>query len=362
MLGISHLLISGTAASLLLQTADPVLIAVGAIGGLLPDIDVSTSPAGRVFPWISGFFQETMPHRSMTHSIVASAVVAIVSYGMAIFMPNLIPIAFYGTAIFMPNLMPIASALTIGYTFGWFADCFTRGGVEMFWPSPVRCVCPGNRNLRLKTGSDTEYFVLCFLIVIALFTFNINSKGGILTQFDRLIASTSGVQGVYNGSGSTHKIIANIKGVRAGDRLKVDGQFQVIQPNGSGFIVLEPKTNKLYKAATDPDSQIIIEQITADVGKPAVTTIESVFVEDQVIGEVIGKFNRTNTNVFISGDLSVEDYDTSVLPRDPYQFKFIVATPTNIKLEAAPLKTVLKFLGDEFAVGSLQVRSITSSN
>jgi len=29
MLGISHLLISGTAASLLLQTADPVLIAVG---------------------------------------------------------------------------------------------------------------------------------------------------------------------------------------------------------------------------------------------------------------------------------------------------------------------------------------------
>jgi inner membrane protein len=43
MLGISHLLISGTAASLLLQTADPVLIAVGAIAGLLPDVDVSTS-------------------------------------------------------------------------------------------------------------------------------------------------------------------------------------------------------------------------------------------------------------------------------------------------------------------------------
>jgi len=68
MLGISHLLISGTAASLLLQTADPVLIAVGAIAGLLPDIDVSTSPAGKVFPWISGYFQETMPHTSMTHS------------------------------------------------------------------------------------------------------------------------------------------------------------------------------------------------------------------------------------------------------------------------------------------------------
>jgi inner membrane protein len=346
MLGISHLLISGTAASLLLQTADPVLIAVGAIGGLLPDVDVSTSPAGRLFPWISGYFQETMPHRSMTHSIVASAVIAIASYG---------------TAIFIPKLVPIASALTIGYTFGWFADCFTRGGVEMFWPSPVRCVCPGNRNLRLKTGSNAEYFILCILIAIALSAFSINSKGGILTQFNRLIASTSGVQGVYNSSGSTHKIVANIKGVRAGDRSKVDGQFQIIQPNGTGFIVLEPKTNKLYKAATEPDSQIVIEQITADVSTPAITTIESVFVEDQVIGEALSKFNRTNTNVFVSGDLVVEDFDTSILPRDPYQFKFIDASPSSIKLEAAPLKVVMKFLGDEFASGSLQVRSIVSS-
>jgi inner membrane protein len=346
MLGISHLLISGTAASLLLQTADPVLIVVGAIGGLLPDVDVSTSPAGRLFPWISGYFQETMPHRSMTHSIVASAVIAIASYG---------------TAIFIPQFIPVASALTIGYTFGWFADCFTRGGVEMFWPSPVRCVCPGNRNLRLKTGSNAEYFILCILIAIALSAFSINSKGGILTQFNRLIASTSGVQGVYNSSGSTHKIIANIKGVRAGDRSKVDGQFQIIQPNGTGFIVLEPKTNKLYKAATEPDSQIVIEQITADVSTPAITTIESVFVEDQVVGEAIGKFNRTNTNVFISGELMVEDFDTSTLPRDPYQFKFINASPSNIKLEAAPLKVVMKFLGDEFASGSLQIRSIVSS-
>jgi inner membrane protein len=239
MLGISHLLISGTAASLLLQTADPVLIVVGAIGGLLPDVDVSTSPAGRLFPWISGYFQETMPHRSMTHSIVASAVIAIASYG---------------TAIFIPKLIPIASALTIGYTFGWFADCFTRGGVEMFWPSPVRCVCPGNRNLRLKTGSNAEYFILCILIAIALSAFSINSKGGILTQFNRLIASTSGVQGVYNSSGSTHKIVANIKGVRAGDRSKVDGQFQIIQPNGTGFIVLEPKTNKLYNPHSAPQN------------------------------------------------------------------------------------------------------------
>ncbi len=179
MLGISHLLISGTATSLLLGTASPTIIAVGAIAGLLPDIDISTSPQGRVLPWISRFFESRMPHRSCTHSLVASGAIAI---------------AGYTAALFNPNLLNLAHALSVGYFFGWFADVFTRSGVEMFWPSPVRCVCPGNRNLRLKTRSNAEYFILILLIAIALGTFSINNSGGILTQFNRLIASPSGLE------------------------------------------------------------------------------------------------------------------------------------------------------------------------
>lgn len=347
MLGVSHLLISGTAVSLILGTADPVLISIGSIAGLLPDIDVSTSLAGRLFPWIAGYFESTMPHRSCTHSIVASAVVAI---------------ACYSTTIFIPKLLPIANALTIGYTFGWFADCFTRSGVEMFWPSSIRCVCPSNRNLRLKTGSNAEYFVLTILMAIAISIFSINNNGGLLNQFNRLIASTSGAVQIYNQSGSNHKIIANIKGVRSIDRVKINGQFLIIKELGQGFVVLDEKDNKLYKASTEPDAQIIVESITADVGKPAITTIENIFLDDEPIGGAIAKYQRSNSMVFISGQLNVDDFDTSILPRDPYQFKFIDASPTNINLEAAPLEVVLKFLGDEFVTGNLQIRSIVSSH
>jgi inner membrane protein len=182
MLGISHILISGTATSLLLGTASPTIIAVGAIAGLLPDIDVSTSP--------------------------------------------------------------------------------------------VRCVCPGNRNLRLRTGSNAEYFVLVLLIAIALAIFNINNSGGLLTQFNRLIAAPSGVQKIYNEFGSTRLIKANIKGVRTTDRSRVVGQFLIIQSFGTGFLV-QADDGRIYKASTEPDSQIFLEEITADVGKPAITNIES---------------------------------------------------------------------------------------
>lgn len=276
MLGISHLLISGTATSLLLGTASPTLIAAGAIAGLLPDIDISTSPTGRVFPWVSSFFETRMPHRSCTHSLVASAVVAAVGYGVA---------------LFNPSFLNLVHALSISYFFGWFADVFTRrGGVEMFWPSSVRCVCPGNRNLRLRTGSNVEYFVLVVLVAIALAVFNINNSGGLFTQFNRLIASPSGVQHIYNESGSTHLIKANIKGVRTSDRSKVNGQYLIIQVQGTGFLV-QSDDGRIYKASTEPDAQIFLEEITADVGKPAITNIEALTLEDEPIGSAIAQFN-----------------------------------------------------------------------
>lgn len=82
MLGISHMLISGTVTSLILGTASPTIIATGAIAGLLPDIDISISPAGRMLPWISTLFERKMPHRSCTHSLVASGVIAAASYAI----------------------------------------------------------------------------------------------------------------------------------------------------------------------------------------------------------------------------------------------------------------------------------------
>lgn len=344
MLGVSHLLISATATSLILGTANPTIIMVGAIAGLLPDIDVSTSPAGRVLPWVSAFFENRMPHRSCTHSLVASAVVAVLGYGITILLEEKSFIAY-------------AHAVTIGYFFGWFADCFTRGGVEMFWPSPVRCVCPGNRNFRLKTGSNAEYGVLITLVAIAFAVFSLNSNGGLLTQFNRLIASPSGVEQIYNQSGSTHLIIANIKGVRTSDRSKITGDFLIIQASGQGFIV-QSQDGKIYKAGTEPDCQILTEKITADVGAAAMTNFESLNLEDDELGEKLAPFSSAGKLAFISGEVTLDDPDDATLSADPYQFPFARITANTLKLEAAPVDYVVTKFGEQFATGQLSIRSI----
>ncbi|MBO3461217.1 metal-dependent hydrolase [Aetokthonos hydrillicola Thurmond2011] len=349
MMGWTHMVVSATATSLILGTANPAVIAVGAVSGLLPDVDISTSFAGQILPWISRWLERRFPHRSCTHSLAASGFIAAVSYGI--------------TYLTGGKFWQIATAISIGYFFGWFIDAFTKSGVEMFYPSPVRCVCPSNRNFRLKSGSSQEYGLLILVMAIAVFSFNINANGGVLTQFNRLIAAPSGVEQIYNESGSSHLIKAHIKGVMTSDRSPVLGDFLIIQSLGNGFVV-QAKDGKLYKAGTDPESQILINRVTADSSEPAVTTIESIVLEDDELSKVLSRFDHDNAMVFVSGEITIDDPDIK-FALDPHQFPFIKRSQTTdspgVKLEVAPLKYVKKKLGDQFATGQLSIRSITTT-
>src|SRR6476620_3819666 len=125
MMTLTHLVIGGASTSLMLGTSDPVMILAGAIASLLPDVDISVSPAGRLLFPLSRFLESRFPHRSATHSLVASIAIACIDY----------PLAIKG---FIP--LELAHTINVGYFVGYFADVFTKSGIEMFWPSPVRAV------------------------------------------------------------------------------------------------------------------------------------------------------------------------------------------------------------------------------
>lgn len=344
MMGVSHLLASGTACSLALSTTDPTTILVGAVAGLLPDIDISSSWAGRMFPWISHYLERRFPHRSCTHSLLASCAVGAASLPVALLLGN--------------SSYTLIYAFNIGYFCGWFVDVFTQSGVEMFYPSPVRCVCPGNRNYRLRTGSNTEYMVLAALTIIAFVIFNINSGGGIFIQFNRFIASPSGVLDIYNSFGANHLIAADITGVRASDRSQVKEKYIIIQSHGQGFLV-QSTAGEIYKAGSEPDAQIVTKKIIANVGSRAITNIQALALEEELLEEVLAPFSRVGAMVFVSGQISVDDPESANLLLSPHEFPTIRASSAgNITLEAAPLALVLQTLTDQFATGQLQVKSI----
>ncbi|QNP31358.1 metal-dependent hydrolase [Cylindrospermopsis curvispora] len=346
MLAVSHVLVSGLATSIVLNTSDPIVIAVGGIAGLFPDIDTPKSIVGRLFPFISNFLTAKMRHRSCTHSLLASFLLALIVY----------PISYFFNFGYQ-----IPSAIVCGYIFGWLADMFTKNGVEVFWPSKTRYVCPANRKFRLTTGSNAEYVILFLLILIAYGVFYINYQGGFFQQFNQIISSPSGVVRLYMQHSKQNKILLNIEGTDTTSRNLINKEFTLIQPiKNDDLIVLDEAENKLYLASERLFGNIVINRITARVGPPVKTQIKDFYLEDESINDVSLNLNTDSTvKSFLSGDFSVDEFDISNLGRDSSYFNPIEATTTRIKLTAAPFNLVINQIGDEFLTGSLKIFSIS---
>ena len=84
MMAITHAAIATAGASLLLGTAQPLPLALAVLGSQLPDIDTTTSIIGQVFYPISSWIEDRFPHRSVTHSLAATAALLAVAVAVGI--------------------------------------------------------------------------------------------------------------------------------------------------------------------------------------------------------------------------------------------------------------------------------------
>lgn len=76
MLAITHAAIAAAGVSLLFSTADPLVLSLAVLGSQLPDLDTTTSVIGQVLYSVSRWIEDRFPHRSITHSLVATAAIA----------------------------------------------------------------------------------------------------------------------------------------------------------------------------------------------------------------------------------------------------------------------------------------------
>ena len=82
MLAITHAAIALSGTSLILGTASPLPLGLAIIGSQLPDLDTTTSTIGKIFYPISSWIEDRFPHRSVTHSLLATVGIAAVSLGV----------------------------------------------------------------------------------------------------------------------------------------------------------------------------------------------------------------------------------------------------------------------------------------
>ena len=132
---------------------------LAAVAALLPDADLPTSKVGRLFFWLSVPLERRFGHRTVTHSAVGLLAVAAVASPLWPVRP-----LYFGCALG-------------GYWSHLWIDMLNVRGVDLFWPSPVRLVTPGNRHWRMEVGSKAEMALLSALLALAVALYPLSHLG-----------------------------------------------------------------------------------------------------------------------------------------------------------------------------------------
>ena len=239
-MSLTHALIAAAGVSLILSTADPLVLGLAILGSQLPDLDTSTSLIGQVCFPISHWIEERFPHRSITHSLLATVAIALIALPIGYFLGNL----------------KAAAALPLGHLLSCFSDCFTKQGVQLFYPDPAWAISVSNPNRRIRTGSTSEYWVLAAATGILVLGIWLSTGGGAVQKVSQQLGLKDGLLDAYNSKAATHHVYAEVKGVKASDRSPVEGKFFILGTEGSEFILQGDEG--IYKTG----EQIIADRLT----------------------------------------------------------------------------------------------------
>lgn len=340
MMSKTHAALAVAVSSLALQTGEMTVLGSAAIASQLPDVDTSRSLAGRILFPVAWFLEKRWPHRTLTHSFLATFIVALFAFALSPIEPK---------------------AIALGYFCGWFGDVFTKKGVSAFYPfSTARLVVPANPRLRMSTGGGGEYFIFLLLVAASIGMVNLNSAGGVMRAVQNLFAQSESAAEFFNKTAGTRRVFASITG-RNG-LSPVTGDFEIIDVSGADLIVSDAAGN-IYLAGQSPAANIQIESVTTQAGAPVKTELRELRFNDEDLQKKIAALQLPRgARAYITGELQSADNALDAPPLQSLQFfNAVSVTGTDvkaIKLRSASIADVLK-LGRVDVRGSLLARIVT---
>jgi inner membrane protein len=338
MMALTHGMIAAAGTAFLLDTADPIVLLAAIIGSQLPDLDTSRSTIGQICRPVAHWFEGRYPHRTVTHSLLATGAISLA----------IVPIGYAS------GHLKIAIALALGHLLASFSDCFTKKGVQWFWPAPYWVYSVHNPHRRLTTGSPAEYSIVVAATALLLLGMWSASAGGFTQLVSLHLGLEEGLFQVYNQNAFTHEVWADLKGVTASDRALVQGRYLIIGAEDSEFILTDGQ--RIYKT----DAQIIPTRLMTEVGNPARTLTQTlVFQDEEILPRLQELAQRYPTGrVWLSGELKLDlsDEIQPVVTSDRYPT--LTVAETSVKLSYHPLRDALQDLAEQYGTGFLNIKVI----
>ncbi len=340
MMSVTHCVIALSGTSLILGTAEPLPLGLAILGSQIPDIDTTTSTIGKIFYPISSWIEDRFPHRSITHSLLATAAITAVSLGVNYF--------------FLHGSLKAAIALPLGHLLACFSDTFTKQGVQLFYPEPVWAISVSNPRRRLKTGGAGELWVLGIAIALLTLGIYLANGGGITQKVSQNLGLRDGIVRIYNQNASTNKVYAEIKGYWTSDRTSADGKYLIIGNEGKEFVVTDGKG--VYKTG----AQIITSKVITTVGEAARAEIRNLAFNDEDAIAELEQLQQAypGADIYINGELTVDFPEDVRIPIEPSQMPTAVLSGSRIKFSYCSLERAIALLNGQYAVGTVEIRTV----
>lgn len=329
MMALTHGIIAAAGTTFFLGDGSPLILGLSILGSQLPDLDTSTSLIGQICFPISRWIEKRYPHRSLTHSFLATIAIAVCC----------IPLWQLGWKYWAA--LPMAHLITC------FADTFTKQGVQLFFPAPVWCVCGSNPNRRLTTGGTGEYWVLAAAIALLIVGLNITSTGGLELKVTQFLGLKEGNQRVYNTKASSNHLYIQIEGARASDRLPINKRYFVLGQSGANYVVMDGEG--IYKI----NEQIVTTKTSIEIGDKASTTTQQLAFDDESPIETLQQLQLQNPSslIVLSGQLMVDMPEDIQIETDVNKFTTTKLSSDTLTLEFAPLEIAQQQLKDQYVTG-----------
>ena len=267
-------------------------VLVVAVASIAADIDTGSSMVGRMLPAVSLRIERTFGHRTLTHSALFVAGLALAS----------LPLLAQSDDLY--------ACLVIGYATHPFLDTMNVNGVRLFYPfSRVRCVFPFDvgapGRFRTPTGSGIDRALGALFFAACIPTFMISQQGH--ERFIRLTQQTieSAVRD-YDEFSPTHRVVAELSARNLFTRGSIRGRYEIAGALDQHTLLFRDDQGVLHSLGRAYEAEYSTESAVCYPTEPVRTVIRSVELENQPLGSLVDAL-EPGARTYVFGELVTRD-------------------------------------------------------
>jgi inner membrane protein len=345
--GPTHISFAGFAYLLVLTTTGVALsllngLVVG-IAALLPDIDNGASMVGRLAPAVSLTIERKFGHRTLTHSAVCIA----------------------GLALVLLPLLALESDLYVCFLAGYashpFLDTMTITGVKLFYPfSSVRCVFPLEVNhpsrYRTRTGSKVDKVLGLAFLVGCIPTFLVANEG--YERFVRIAQRNieSAVRD-YNEFSRSCIVFARVSGHNLLTKEHLEGWFEIAGALNNHTLLFRGDDGRLHSLGNEYQAEYVAEHALCERGDPVRVVIRRINLENLPLAEIESHADSTCEGLLF-GELSTPDH--YAIPQEGARFAPVTGSSGTLRFNYASVDDIkeLQLQNVYITGGTLTLRTL----